>query len=111
MKLTDLFENIDPEGPIFDHDCNACRYLGTEAPEAGEAANGIDLYVHVKPSGITLIRRYGSHPGDYGSVPVTLDPRTGGVRTMTGTPLSPRYQRILDAAEAAGLLPTSRRQF
>lgn len=108
MKLNDLFDGHE-DGPLYDHDCRQCVYLGTEPPEPGDPrVNGVDLYVCVGPRTISLIRRWGSDRASYGSTPVSLNRLTGEIRTMTGEPLSPRYQRILDRAKAEDLLPTLR---
>ena len=53
--------------PHYEHDCTDCRFVGHDARHAGEPqCNGVDMYVHVGPTSISLIRRYSSEPSQNG---------------------------------------------
>ena len=58
------------EGPIYEHDCEHCRYIGTSAPtKKYPTRNAVDCYFHKTPSGGTVIQRGSSRPDDYLSWP------------------------------------------
>lgn len=66
-------------GPVFDHDCEACVYLGTEGPashnERVMRCNAVDLYHcprDTMDSGGTYIRRYSSEGSQYSSMAVSI---------------------------------------
>ncbi len=83
-------------GPVHTHDCEACIFVGAEAPAAGEPrTNQVDLYIHLhdRPGGNTLIRRYSSEGADYGAV----DEEIGKFLE--------KYAVIVAAAKAIGLIP------
>ena len=76
----------------YQHDCPGCVFVGTDRTYDGEpATNQVDLYVHVGPRHVSLIRRYGSEPANNASC-------------STETPISARYQPVLDAAQRMGLV-------
>lgn len=57
---------------IYDHDCDACIFLGQDERLSGEPlCNGVDLYICIQgrqPEDYCLIRRYSSEPSNYGAV-------------------------------------------
>jgi len=68
------------EGPVHDHDCTACEYLGTDIPRHPNErqSNAVDMYVHKNPSGIwTVLRRYSSDGPQYSSTDIeyAIDPK------------------------------------
>ena len=63
--------------PLYEHDCKACRFLGTEGPLKGEPrCNGVDMYICTQgrePEDYALIRRYSSEDSNYGCMPMSYE--------------------------------------
>lgn len=60
-------------GPIYEHDCDNCVYLGTEFPNKhdGTKSNAVDMYACAsRIFGATVIRRFRSSPEGYSSMPL-----------------------------------------
>lgn len=86
------------EEPTYEHDCEACIFLGVDGPQEGERlVNAVDMYAHASlHGGVTLIRRYSSIGYDYAST-----------NTRYGT-LDSRYKenlkRLKDHADISSIL-------
>lgn len=80
--------------PLYEHDCEVCRFLGHDSPHLGEPrCNGVDLYICMQgrlAEGYALIRRYGSEPSNYGCLTVGSH--------------SQRYETNMILAQARGLI-------
>lgn len=74
-KLRDIIESKDDDfenKPVHEHDCKHCVFMGHDAPIRRYEGNSniVDMYIHYHPKERkydSIIRRYGSNPGDYSS--------------------------------------------
>ncbi len=62
--------NTTANAPVFTHDCDDCRYLGTLATPEGRT----DLYICVggEEVGPSVIARFGDEGPDYSSMPESM---------------------------------------
>lgn len=66
---------MDKCEPAYQHDCEACQFVGQTSPRPGEEpVNVVDLWRHDhKPEGrVTLIRRFSSDGSDYTSTTIRI---------------------------------------
>jgi hypothetical protein len=58
------------KGPLFQHDCQACMFLGVWR-EVGEHAESFDIYFCQSTDGGSVIARFGDGGPEYASGPIS----------------------------------------